>query len=881
MKTMTGNDIRKGFLNYFRKKKHLIIHSSSLVPKGDPTLLFTNAGMVQFKEVFLGNEKREYNRAASSQKCVRAGGKHNDLEVVGRTARHHTFFEMLGNFSFGDYFKEDAVNYGWEFLTEVMELPKEKLWITIYKDDDEAFNIWNKKISIPSEKIVRLEEKDNFWSMGETGPCGPCSEIHIDQGENVGCKKPECNVECDCGRFLELWNLVFMQYDRDKKGKLKPLPKPCVDTGLGLERLSSIMQNVHSNYDTDLIRPIILQISKLTGKNYGDNEDRDISLKVIADHARAVTFLVGDGVMPSNEGRGYVLRRILRRALRHGKMLGMEKPFLYSTAEEVIELMKDSYPELVDMKNYILKVVLNEEERFSNTLNYGMSLLEEKIKKLKENGQKTFSGDEVFKLYDTYGFPADLSEDIVKDSDLEFDSEGFQKAMTTQKNKARAAWKGSGEEHIKKIYKTMSEKFPATQFEGYDALKTEGTLLAIIKEDSVIESASTGDKVDLIFDKSVFYGEAGGQRGDKGRISGNSVQIEVLTTLKPLPPLYVHSCKIISGNVKKGMKLTLQVDLEDRQATALNHTATHLLQAALKEVLGDHVKQAGSLVEKNRLRFDYTHFSPLASREKEKIENIVNQKIMENIPVQTTNMPIDDAIKKGAVAIFGEKYGDEVRVVNVEGFSKELCGGTHVNATGEIGLYRITSEGGIAAGVRRIEAITGKKALQQTKKEEANLTEIRKCLNAQPGEEVEKVKKILSKAKELEKEAARLKEKLAHGGGEQDVLSEVKEINGVSVLVKELEEADAATLRTFIDNVKNRLGSGIIAVGSKQGDKVFLAAGVTKDLTNKYHAGKIIREVAAIVGGSGGGRSDMAQAGGKFPEKLSTALKKIFEIIEK
>ncbi len=881
MKTMTGNDIRNGFLNYFRKKKHLIIHSSSLVPKGDPTLLFTNAGMVQFKEVFLGNEKREYNRAASSQKCVRAGGKHNDLEVVGRTARHHTFFEMLGNFSFGDYFKEDAVNYGWEFLTEVMELPKEKLWITIYKDDDEAFNIWNKKISIPSEKIVRLEEKDNFWSMGETGPCGPCSEIHIDQGENVGCKKPECNVECDCGRFLELWNLVFMQYDRDKKGKLKPLPKPCVDTGLGLERLSSIMQNVHSNYDTDLIRPIILQISKLTGKNYGDNEDRDISLKVIADHARAVTFLVGDGVMPSNEGRGYVLRRILRRALRHGKMLGMEKPFLYSTAEEVIELMKDSYPELVDMKNYILKVVLNEEERFSNTLNYGMSLLEEKIKKLKENGQKTFSGDEVFKLYDTYGFPADLSEDIVKDSDLEFDSEGFQKAMTTQKNKARAAWKGSGEEHIKKIYKTMSEKFPATQFEGYDALKTEGTLLAIIKEDSVIESASTGDKVDLIFDKSVFYGEAGGQRGDKGRISGNSVQIEVLTTLKPLPPLYVHSCKIISGNVKKGMKLTLQVDLEDRQATALNHTATHLLQAALKEVLGDHVKQAGSLVEKNRLRFDYTHFSPLASREKEKIENIVNQKIMENIPVQTTNMPIDDAIKKGAVAIFGEKYGDEVRVVNVEGFSKELCGGTHVNATGEIGLYRITSEGGIAAGVRRIEAITGKKALQQTKKEEANLTEIRKCLNAQPGEEVEKVKKILSRAKELEKEAARLKEKLAHGGGEQDVLSEVKEINGVSVLVKELEEADAATLRTFIDNVKNRLGSGIIAVGSKQGDKVFLAAGVTKDLTNKYHAGKIIREVAAIVGGSGGGRSDMAQAGGKFPEKLSTALKKIFEIIEK
>ncbi len=875
---MTGNDIRSGFLDYFRKKQHQIIHSSSLVPKGDPTLLFTNAGMVQLKEVFLGSEKRSYKRAASSQKCVRAGGKHNDLEVVGRTARHHTFFEMLGNFSFGDYFKEDAIHYGWEFLTEIMKLPKEKLWITIYKNDDEAFKIWNEKTQTPPERIVRLGEKDNFWSMGETGPCGPCSEILIDQGEDVGWKRTKCNVECDCGRFLELWNLVFMQYNRDGKGKLTPLPKPCVDTGLGLERLSSVMQNVRSNYDTDLIKPIILKISELTGKNYGDNKDHDISLKVIADHARAVTFLVGDGVMPSNEGRGYVLRRILRRALRHGRMLGQEKPFLHKIAGGVIDLMRNAYPELIDMQNYISKVTLSEEERFSNTLNYGMSLLEEKINKLKENGQKTFPGDEVFKLYDTYGFPVDLSEDIVNDAGLEFDSTGFQKAMESQKNKARAAWKGFGED-VKKIYKTLSGKIPTTQFEGFDSLKTDGTLLVIIKKDSIVESASSGDEVDLVFDKTVFYGESGGQAGDAGKISGDSIQIQVLTTHKPLPSLFVHSCKIKFGTIKKGMKLTLQVDMEDRQATALNHTATHLLQAALKEVLGDHVKQAGSLVEKNRLRFDYTHFSPLTSREKEKIEEIVNQKILENIPVQKKAMPVDDAIKEGATAIFGEKYGNEVRVVTVEGFSKELCGGTHVNATGDIGLYRIISEGGIAAGVRRIEAITGKKAFQRTKKEEASLVEIRKCMNAQPEEEVEKVKKMIDRTKKLEKEVARLKEKLAHGGESQDIFSEVKKINGVSVLVKELEEADAATLRTFIDNAKNKLGSCIVVIGSKHEDKVTLAAGVTKDLTKKYHAGKIIKEVAAIAGGSGGGRADMAQAGGKFPEKLSEALKKVFEII--
>lgn len=880
MKMMTGNDLRSGFLAYFHKKHHKIVPSSSLIPKGDPTLLFTNAGMVQFKEVFLGNEKRDYKRAASSQKCVRAGGKHNDLEVVGRTARHHTFFEMLGNFSFGDYFKEEAIHYGWEFLTEILKISKEKLWITIYKDDEEAFKVWNEKILIPQEKIVRLGEKENFWSMGDTGPCGPCSEIHFDQGEDVGCKKPGCNIECDCGRFLELWNLVFMQYDRDKSGKLTPLPKPCVDTGLGLERLSSVMQNVHSNFDTDLIRPIIKKICEVTQKEYGHNKENDVSLRVIADHVRAVTFLIGDGIMPSNEGRGYVLRRILRRALRHGKMLGQEKPFLHKILGDEIELMKQTYPELIDMQSYIVKVTLYEEERFSNTLNYGMSLLEEKINTIKESGLKTFPGAEVFKLYDTYGFPADLSEEIINDADLVFDSAGFQKAMDSQKNKARAAWKGFGED-VKTIFKTLPEEIQNTRFSGYSALETSGELLAIIKGDSKINSAAKGDEVDLIFDKTVFYGESGGQLGDAGKISGDSIKVKVLTTHKPLPSLFVHSCRIELGELKTGLKLNLQVDITSRKDTASNHTATHLLQSALKEVLGDHVKQAGSLVERNRLRFDYTHFSPLTAHEKEKIEEIVNQKIRENISVQTKVISLDDAIKEGATAIFGEKYGDEVRVVSVKGFSKELCGGTHVNATGDISLFRIISEGGIAAGVRRIEAITGQKAFHQTKEDEASLNEIRKLLNAQPKEEAVKVKKMVEKTKALEKELARLKEKLAHGSGAQDISSEVQKINGISVLIKELEDADAAILRTFIDNAKVKIGSGIIAVGSKQSGKVFLAAGVTKDLLKKYHAGKIIKEVAAIVGGTGGGRPEMAQAGGKLPEKLAEALQKVFEIVKK
>ncbi len=881
MKITTGHDIRNSFLEYFRKKRHKIVPSSSLIPKGDPTLLFTNAGMVQFKDFYLGNKKRDYKRATSSQKCVRAGGKHNDLEVVGKTTRHHTFFEMLGNFSFGDYFKEEAIYFGWEFLTEILKLEKDKLLVTIYKDDDESYNIWNQKILIPEERIFRLGEKDNFWSMGDSGPCGPCSEIHIDQGEGVGCQRPECNIECECDRFLELWNLVFMQYDRDKTGKLKPLPKQSVDTGLGLERLSSILQNVHSNYDTDLIRPIIQKISDLADKSYGNNKETDISLRVIADHIRAVTFIIGDGVMPSNEGRGYVLRRILRRALRHGRMLGLNKPFLNKLPGSIIELMHDPYPELSDMQNYIAKVILHEEERFSNTLNYGMSLLEEKLNELKEKSLKTFPGEEAFKLYDTYGFPVDLSEDIIIDAGLEFDFTGYQKAMDLQKNKARNAWKSSGEKDVKKIYKTLSEEILPTQFEGYTNLETKGKLMAIIKRDSLVESASAGDEVDLIFDKTVFYGEAGGQVGDEGEVSCGFFHGKILTTYKPIPSIFAHSCRIKSGTIKKGMQLKLQVDRSKRKKTALNHTATHLLQAALKEVLGDHVKQAGSLVENNRLRFDFSHFSPLTLHEKEKIEEMVNHKIRENILVKTKIMPLEDAIKEGAIAMFGEKYGNDVRVVLVEGFSKELCGGAHVGSTGELGLFRITYEGGISAGVRRIEAITGQTAFRQTNEERATLIEIRKYLNAQPKEAAKKVKSLLNRTKELEKEVMRLKEKLTHGSESMDIFSEAKKVSGISVLVRELEETGPTTLRAFIDNAKGKLRSGVVVVGSKQKDKVFLAAGVTKDLTLKYHAGKILKEIASIVGGSGGGRPDMAQAGGKIPDKLPEALQKVFEIIKK
>ena len=877
---MTGNEIRKKFLDYFKGKGHRIVKSSSLIPESDPTLLFTNAGMVQFKDVLLGREKRDYKRAASSQKCVRAGGKHNDLEVVGRTARHHTFFEMLGNFSFGDYFKEGAIEYDWEFITDIIKIPQDRLWITVYRDDDEAFRIWNEKIGIPANKIVRLGEKDNFWSMGDTGPCGPCSEIHIDQGEGIGCGRPECNVECDCDRFMEVWNLVFMQYNRDASGKLTPLPNPSIDTGMGLERLSAVVQKVKSNYDSDLLKPIITYTEGLFEKRYGRDSNMDISFRVIADHSRSMTFLIGDGVMPSNEGRGYVLRRIIRRASRHGRMLGKSEPFLFKTSDVVIDLMKDTYPELLDRREYISKVISTEEERFSSTLDFGMKMLTDMVESLKTKKEKMMPGEEVFKLYDTYGFPLDLTEDIARDSGLTVDSAGFNRAMEVQKERARASWKGSGEEGIKSIYRDIVHKIKGTQFIGYKHLESEGTVLSLIKGNDMVKSASEGEQVEIVLDKTPFYGESGGQVGDTGKIWNDDTHIDVVDTKKPLQSLIVHSCIVKKGNIKVGDVITISVSDEKRRAIALNHSATHLLHTALRDVLGDHVKQAGSLVAPDRLRFDYTHFSALNIKELHRVEEIVNQKIRENYPVETSVTGLEEAIKKGATALFGEKYGEEVRIVKMGDYSMELCGGTHVNATGDIGLFKIVHEGSIASGIRRIEALTGEGAYRYVRQEEDSLLEIREVLKSPPFEELTRIRKILDRNKELERELQKQKEKITKDMS-GDTVSEIKSIKGINVLSKNLGNFDIKDLRTFVDSTKVRIKSGVVVVGAVTDGKVSLVAGVTKDLTTKLNAGEIVKQTAVIVDGSGGGRADMAQAGGKNPAKLNEALEKVYEIVEK
>ena len=875
---MTGDEIRKKFLQYFEDRGHTVVPSCSLVPKNDPTLMFTNAGMVQFKDVFLGEEKRNYNRAVSVQKCVRAGGKHNDLEMVGRTARHHTFFEMLGNFSFGDYFKKEAIQFAWEFLTDVIGLPRDRLYISVFEDDDEAFNLWVDEVKMPRERIYKMGKKDNFWAMGPTGPCGPCSEIFIDQGKTVGCGQPSCEVGCDCDRFLEIWNLVFMQYDREESGKLTPLPNPCIDTGMGLERLAAVVQGRTTNYDTDLMMSIITEAARIIGKEYGKQDEVNVSLRVLTDHARASVFLINDGVIPSNEGRGYVLRKIMRRGLRHGKLLGQKGPFFHRITRKVIDDFREAYPDLNNNKDFIQKVVINEEESFGSTLHHGTQRLEEILEKVRKEKLTTIPGEEIFKLYDTYGFPTDLVEETAKDAGLTLDMEGYTRAMNEQKAKAMASWKGSGEKEVASFYKEYLQSSPATVFEGYGTTKCEGRVVAILKDQKPVDSAGSGDEIEFLTDKTPFYGESGGQVGDSGRAFNHDIQLELNNANKPLPDLIVHKAKIIQGNLHTGDNLTLEVNRQTRGDTALNHTATHLLHAALKEVLGEHIKQAGSLVASNRLRFDYTHFSPLTDKERIRIESRVNEKVRENIQVSTQEMDIDSAIKEGAMALFGEKYGETVRVVNIPGFSKELCGGTHITATGDIGLFRITSEGGIASGVRRIEAVTGTTAYDTIRAEQESLSAIRGLLKAHSNEEIAKLKKLLAKNRQLEKEVSALKEKLV-SGKESTGPDDVQKVGEISYLIKKLEGLDAKTLRTFIDNAKNQLKSGVVVVGSVADGKVSMAAGVTKDLTDKYHAGNIIKEIAAIVGGNGGGRPDMAQAGGSEIDKLDEALKKAEELI--
>jgi alanyl-tRNA synthetase len=876
---MTGNDIRSAFLRFFEQQNHRVVKSSALVPKDDPTLLFTNAGMVQFKDVFLGREKREYTRATSSQKCVRAGGKHNDLENVGRTARHHTFFEMLGNFSFGDYFKAGAIAMAWEFLTEKLGLPADKLWITIYRDDDEAFEIWHNQVGMPSDRIVRMGEKDNFWSMGDTGPCGPCSEILIDQGPALG-TGPEDVLGGEGDRYLELWNLVFMQFNRDAQGTLTPLPQQNIDTGMGLERIAAILQGVHSNYDTDLLRPLITGVEELLGKAYGSDDNDDISMRVIADHMRAVTFLLGDGVMPENTGRGYVLRRIIRRAARHGKMLGCTEPFLYRLVETVIEIMGQAYPELERSRQYITKILLGEEERFLNTLHQGLRELDALIDKHQADGTRRIAGDEVFRLYDTFGFPIDLAEEVAQDAGMHLDRSGFEAVLEATRQHARETWKGSGEMRVDPVYQTILQRAGASGFVGYDMPQSTSPVVAIIVQGQEVPAATAGQQVELVFEHTPFYGESGGQIGDTGRAVAleHGVEVEITDTQKPLPELIVHHGMVRRGTLQREMTLHLEIDSARREAIRKNHTATHLLHAALRQILGDHVKQAGSLVAPDRLRFDFTHFARLNQRDIDRIEDLVNENVWTDTPVQTALMSLEEALKSGALAFFGEKYGEEVRTIEVPGFSKELCGGTHVRATGEIGFFTITSEGGIGAGVRRIEALTGPGAFQRFKHDTRVLNDLRQILKAQPDEELEKLQRVTAQQRELERQLDALKMRLATAQS-QDYFSQIQTVDGIKVLALHLENFDRKALRSFVDTAKDRLGSGVVVVGSTEDGKVNWVAGVTADLTARISAGTIVGEVAALTGGKGGGRPDMAQGGGTDVTKLAEALARVPGIV--
>ncbi|NLC70724.1 MAG: alanine--tRNA ligase [Desulfuromonadaceae bacterium] len=866
---MTGNEIRQRFLKFFEERGHAVVKSSQLIPHNDPTLLFTNAGMNQFKDVFLGNEKREYIRAATAQKCVRAGGKHNDLENVGHTARHHTFFEMLGNFSFGDYFKSDAIRFAWDLLTGELGLPKEKLWVTVFRDDDEAHQLWKEMIGVPEDRIVRMGEKDNFWSMGDTGPCGPCSEILIDQGESMSCGK-SCGIgKCDCDRYLELWNLVFMQYNRATDGAMTPLPKPSIDTGMGLERISAVVQGVKSNYDGDLLRGIIAEIEKLSGKSYGADSRDDVSMRVMADHSRATAFLIADGVLPSNEGRGYVLRRIMRRAMRHARMLGFREPVLHRVIGRVTEIMKEAYPELAERRAYVAKVVVNEEERFLQTLDHGLQLLNEEIAKLKKGD--VLGGEVAFRLYDTFGFPLDLTEDIIAAEGLALDEAGFHKCMEAQREKAREHWKGSGEEAVEAIYKHLLQQGIQSRFSGYRNTCDAGEILALLKDGVPVEEAKAGDKVEIITSCTPFYGESGGQMGDRGEITSPSAAAIVTDTRKPDPLLTVHQGKIESGVLKKGDSVALTVDEEARRATALNHTATHLLQAALVRILGDHVKQAGSLVTPERLRFDFTHFSPLSHDEIVAVEREVNARIRANYPVEVAEMETDRAIEAGATALFGEKYGDAVRVVKMADFSMELCGGTHTDSSGNIGFFKIMQETGIAAGVRRIEAVTGPKAVEVMQQQEDLLDAAAGLLKSDRQQLTTRLHKLLERQKDLERQIEKLQEKLAADQA-GDLLGQIRTVAGVKLLAARIRGVEAKALRELADRLRDRIGSGVIVLGCESDGKANLLVSVTKDLAGKIHAGNIVRELAARVGGKGGGRPDFAQAGGNRPEHLDAAL---------
>jgi alanyl-tRNA synthetase len=942
---MTSSEIRTRFLKFFEARGHRVVRSSSLVPANDPTLLFSNAGMNQFKDVFLGREKRDYTRACSSQKCVRAGGKHNDLEQVGRTTRHHTFFEMLGNFSFGDYFKQDAIPWAWELVTKDFAIPKDRLYVTVFEGatipgadiprDTEAYACWRGQ-GVPADRIFELGMKDNFWQMGETGPCGPCSEIYYDLGAAASEQgHADCRVPCDCGRYVEIWNLVFMQYDRQagvKDGvawhQFSLLPKPCVDTGMGLERVATVLQGRTSNYDTDLFRPLIEEAADLANVEYGRSHETDVSLRIIADHARAATFLISDGVLPSNEGRGYVLRLIMRRALYHGQTLGLNEPFLYKVSGEVVEMMKGAYPELVETAHHVAQAIKIEERRYAETTRKGLEQLDQtnvvtyagvgmlfrqwkalsgpqRVAAVGSQSKATpifgehlidlahkftnmgfqggIRGEELFRLYDTFGLRPDFVEDIIRNYGLTVDREGYEAEMHTQRERARASWKGAEKKVASPTYQELAER-QQTAFDGYtQTTSPEARIVALIQNGAIVKEAKPGEEVEVVLDHTPFYAEAGGQVGDTGYLvdfeSGEHLA-HITDTYRPVTGLIAHKA-VAREKLSVGDVVTAQVDAERRDSIRRNHTATHLLHAALRKTLGTHVKQAGSLVAPDRLRFDFTHYAALDEQDLLDIEDLVNEHVLKNEEVRTQVMDLDSAVNSGAMALFGEKYSDQVRVVSIEdgSFSKELCGGTHVHRTGDIGLFKLVGEGSVAAGTRRIEALTGEGVLESLRRQSQTLAQVSEVLRAKPDELLESVEKLAESEKKLRKqlESQQLRQATASAGG---ILEQAKEVKGVRVVSSRVEVTDRAAMRQMVDNLRSRLDSGVIVLGSVSDGKVSLVAAVSKDLTNRLDAGKIVKAAAAIVEGSGGGRKDLAEAGGKNPEKLDESLRSVPSIVE-
>ena len=881
MKSLTANEIRSSFLNYFVSKGHKKVDSSSLIPYNDNTLLFTNAGMVQFKDVFLGLEKRDYTRATTAQRCVRAGGKHNDLDTVGRTARHHTFFEMLGNFSFGDYFKREAIAFAWEFLTKVLEMPEDRLYATVYEEDDEAFQLWQEISGMGPERIFRIGAKDNFWSMGETGPCGPCSEIFFDRGEKYTCDAPECGIgKCDCDRWMEIWNLVFMQYDRDENGILTPLPRPSIDTGMGLERVASILQGVDSNYDCDIMRDIITGVEQLSGQEYHEDQ-RGFPFRVIADHIRSCSFMIADGIIPSNEGRGYVLRRILRRAARLGMVIGLNDPFLYKLFPYVKASLGEPYPILIEQESNVVRAIKMEEERFHQTLRSGMNIVNEIVERMKKNGETEISGTDLFMLYDTYGFPIDLSKDVADENGFTVDETGFNKAMEEQRQKSQSARAEAGGEDQAVTLGQRLVDVPVGRFLGYEQPTTVSHITAIVLDEQCEDMAISGQTGWLTLDATPFYGESGGQIGDTGFLTSPDCKVEILDTKKLHNGLFVHKFFVVEGQVHVGDQLEAMIDLRRRKDIARNHSATHLLHKALRMTLGEHVHQAGSYVTDERLRFDFNSFEPLTAQQIQGIEREVNKQILLNLPVVTREMPVEEAKATGAMAFFGDKYGDVVRLVSMGDFSLELCGGTHCQRTGDIGQIKILSESGIGSGLRRIEAVTGTGALQYHQQQEEKLAALATLLKARPDNIEKRLEQVLKENKTLTKEIEKLQAKQ-----DQDAIDglweKATDLGGVKLLTAQVKAVDMPTLRNILDLLRDKLPDSVIVLAAAQEEKSQFVISVAPSAQQKgLHAGKLIKEVAAVCGGSGGGRPDMAQAGGKIvdAEKIQSALAKAEELV--